>query len=125
VGIATLGLEPAEPGAALFIGRERELEIFRKWLVARTPFPEILNVSGRGGVGKTTLLHAFRRVALELDRPIAFADGSRVPRTLEGFLNILGGTSNEDVQDVVDRLNDAGTLILLTLVISTGYIAPG
>ena len=115
-------LTQAEPDTALFIERERELRIFREWLMARTQFPEILNVSGRGGVGKTTVIRAFRRLALELDWTVAFADGSRVPTTRSGFLQALGGSVDDDIQDIVDRLNDAGTLILLDTFEEMAYL---
>src|SRR5438105_987637 len=41
---------------ALFVGRHRELAAFRQWLLADTPFPELLSISGPGGVGKTTMI---------------------------------------------------------------------
>ncbi len=52
--------------AAVFTGRERELDSFESWLADDDPIPQILNVSGRGGVGKTCLalrsraLHHYR-----------------------------------------------------------------
>lgn len=108
-----VGSAETDLDAAQFVGRERELSLFRTWLIAPTRFPEILNVSGRAGVGKTMLLRAFRLVALELDRTVVMVDGGRVPPTPSAFLNCLVGSAAENVHAVVDRLNSAGALILL------------
>ena len=40
----------------LFVGRAAELAAFEQWLTADTKHPIILNVTGPGGVGKSTLL---------------------------------------------------------------------
>ena len=52
-----------------FVGRERQMAIFREWLAADPPRPELINVSGPGGVGKSALLGAFRRQAEHAGRP--------------------------------------------------------
>ena len=46
-----------------FVGREAEIEIFRAALLADEPPFVVLHVTGAGGVGKTTLLQEFARVA--------------------------------------------------------------
>ena len=40
---------------ALFVGREREKELYSKFLLKDTPW--VLIITGLGGIGKTTLLH--------------------------------------------------------------------
>ena len=70
IGEAVHGLQ-----TRLFVGRQRELARFQVWLEAETPLPEILDVSGPGGVGKTALLGAFRRCAHQHGRPVVWVDG--------------------------------------------------
>ncbi|MDW8328223.1 MAG: tetratricopeptide repeat protein, partial [Anaerolineales bacterium] len=48
-----------------FVGRQEQLELFEKALTATRPPFLILDVSGQGGVGKTTLLERFHRIARE------------------------------------------------------------
>src|SRR5919204_2570265 len=75
-----------ELDAQLFVGRESELALFRQWLSAESPEPVILNVTGPGGLGKSALLHAFRRVALELGRPVVLADAQAFGGDHQGLL---------------------------------------
>ncbi len=39
----------------LFVGREREIDVYKKFLARETPW--VLIITGLGGIGKTTLLH--------------------------------------------------------------------
>jgi len=73
----------------LFVGREREVEMFLAWLLDESPMPSILNVSGRGGVGKSVLLAAFRRVAEDLGRTVVLIDGHDLQPEPEAFLACL------------------------------------
>ena len=98
---------------ALFVGRHRELAAFRQWLLADTPFPELLSISGAGGVGKTTLLRAFRRIALELGTPVTIVDGRDIPATPRGLLAALTGSRRVVLDEVVGRLNESHPLVLI------------
>ena len=110
----------------LFVGRQRELAAFERWLVAGTAFPEILSISGPGGVGKTTLLHAFRRIAVELGRPVFLADGRDFPATPQALLVALADPGGAELEQVVARLNDAAPLLMLdtfeALSVLSGYL---
>lgn len=59
-----------------FVGREAQLQQFRS--VIATPYSErdrfIFNISGQGGIGKTTLLEQFQQVAKELGYVTAYVD---------------------------------------------------
>jgi hypothetical protein len=101
-------LENAE--RELFVGRERELELFECWLSADPLPPQVLEVSGPGGIGKSTLLAAFRRVAQAHDRPVVDVDLRGAPKSTAAFLSLLGGT---DVQSVAEHLNAFHPLVLL------------
>src|SRR3989442_14414366 len=100
----------------LFVGRQRELAAFRRWLVADTAFPEVLSISGPGGVGKTTLLHAFRRNAVERGRPVILADGRDFPATPQGLLVALTGAVGPELEEGVARLYGACPLVMLDTV---------
>lgn len=60
----TAGRAADEGDARFFVGRLRELDLFRRWLGA-SGGGRVLNLHGPGGVGKSWLLGAFHRVARE------------------------------------------------------------
>jgi len=71
----------------IFVGRSEQIALFEKALTAaRAPFL-ILDVSGQGGVGKTTLLEQFRRVAGQHKAFTALTneDQSSIPTVLNRF----------------------------------------
>ncbi|MCB0210736.1 MAG: ATP-binding protein [Anaerolineae bacterium] len=57
-----------------FVGREAELELFRSGLLAVEPPFAVLHIYGPGGVGKSTLLREYARMAAEADRPVILID---------------------------------------------------
>ncbi len=79
----TIGRALDEFEAALFVGRGAELRAFGAWLDDReTP---VLNVHGRGGIGKSTLLRAFRRDAREQQRRVLHVDLDAIEGSPQGF----------------------------------------
>jgi len=94
----------------LFVGREQELTRFQLWLETGAPAPGILNVTGRGGIGKSALLRAFVRLARSQDRPALLVDSRDFPHTLEGFHFALFGGG---VDDVFGRINRLRPVLLL------------
>lgn len=107
----------------LFVGRERELAFFRRWLDAGANSPEILNVSGPGGVGKSTLLRAFGRLAESTGRRVVCLDGHHFRAGSDGLLAALGreiaiasAASSEqrpDIHAVLIGINHLKPLLLL------------
>jgi AAA ATPase-like protein len=97
----------------LFVGREAELVTFREWLHFDAEIPEILNLSGPSGVGKSSLLREFERVAAERDRAVVLVDGGSIPATSRGLLRALSEPASDDLDEVVGRLNAARSVILL------------
>src|SRR5438132_14019229 len=93
----------------LCVDRESELAVFGQWLTGERFVPELLNVTGRGGTGKSALLRAFARVARRSGRVVLLVDSHDFPHTPEGLLGALGGAS---LDEVVERLNRARPLIL-------------
>jgi hypothetical protein len=69
-----------------FVGREAELSLFQSALTAEEAPFAVLHIHGPGGVGKTTLLRAFRRMAEERGRPVVYLDGRNVEPSPTGFL---------------------------------------
>src|SRR4051812_34518970 len=92
-----------------FVGREQELAFFEDWLAREVIAPEILNLSGHGGVGKSALLRAFARIARRMGRPALLLDSRDFPHTPQGLLGALGGS---DLADVLSRLNLSRPLLL-------------
>jgi hypothetical protein len=80
-GPGTLGEVLAERRRARVVGREGEIELFRAAMVDDDPPWSVLHVHGPGGIGKTTLLDAFARIAQEAGATVLRVDaGAVVPR---------------------------------------------
>ena len=105
----TLDASIRDREAALFVGRAHELDAFRQWMGTDTGLPEVLNVYGHGGVGKSALLHAFARAARALGRTAVLVDSRDFPHTPEGLLAAL---AFEPGTDVMAELNRARALLL-------------
>jgi hypothetical protein len=94
----------------VFVGRERELSVFDQWLSSASGATEILSVSGPGGVGKSTLLRAFRRRAEASGWSVIAIDGHNIRPVPESLIEALGGTN---LESAVSRLNQGCSLLLL------------
>jgi hypothetical protein len=72
-----------------FVGRRAELELFRSALQTdELPFV-VLYIYGPGGIGKTTLLREYARIAAESGRPVVHLDARNVDLSPPGFLLAL------------------------------------
>jgi hypothetical protein len=106
LGQAVSGLEEQ-----LFLGRERELATFREWLSEAPARPEILNVHGPGGIGKSALLSAFGRLAEAAGRRVVDLDARGLAvADRDGLLAALGGGS---LEMVLARLNERPPVLLV------------
>lgn len=74
----------------LFVGRVPELELFRAALAAPDPPFAVLHLYGPGGIGKTTLLREYARLAGEAGRAVIWLDARSLDATPPGFLLGLG-----------------------------------
>ena len=85
----TIGEAVGALEARLFVGRDGDLRAFETWLSQDTDAPAILNVTGPGGIGKTSLLGAFARTAEARGRVVAWADGRDIVATPDAFLGAV------------------------------------
>ena len=102
---------------ARFVGREAEIDLFRSELLAQEPSFAVLHLHGPGGIGKTTLLREYSRLATEAARDIVHIDGRNVEPSPAGLLAALGqalGFAGADVATVVGRWPAAGILLIDT-----------
>jgi hypothetical protein len=100
----------------LFVGRSRDLDSFRNWIDQPAgPEPSLLNVHGPGGVGKSALLAAFRRIAERAGRPVVLVDGRSVPAEPEPFLAAATGATAKTptLAATVAGLNKRKALLLV------------
>src|SRR5262245_23811204 len=89
-----------------FIGREPEVETFRAALRADEPPFVVWHINGPGGVGKTTLIQEFARVAEEAGRRAVIVDGRNIEPTATGFLAALSqslGIYDVDLENAIAR----------------------
>lgn len=93
----------------LFVGRARELEAFRKWLLTDSERAAILTVHGPGGVGKSTLLRAFADMARRLGLRVALLDA----RTLAGSRQSLWAACGKETErEAIGYLNRVRPVLL-------------
>jgi DNA-binding winged helix-turn-helix (wHTH) protein len=100
-----------------FVGRERELELFRAALQAAEPPFVALHVLGAGGVGKTTLLQEFARVARDAGRAAVRIDGRNIEPSATGFLVALRqalGVEGLDLPSMIEHWPAGGVLLVDT-----------
>jgi hypothetical protein len=64
--------------AGRFVGRAAELELFQVALAAEIPPFALLHLHGPGGVGKTSLLQQFARLATSAGRTVALVDSRNI-----------------------------------------------
>jgi DNA-binding winged helix-turn-helix (wHTH) protein len=105
-----------------FVGRENEIEIFRSALLADEPPFVALHVNGPGGVGKTTLVEEFARVAEEAGRVVVRIDGRNVEATPLGFIVVLSralGVERCELSAVIERWPAGAVLFVDTYELLT------
>ena len=98
-----------------FVGRDSEIDVFRSALLAAEPPFAVLHVNGPGGVGKTTLLEEFARVAREAGRVVVRIDGRNIEASPLGFIVVLSralGAERCELPAVVERW-PAGAVLLV------------
>jgi DNA-binding winged helix-turn-helix (wHTH) protein len=100
-----------------FVGRDAELDDFRSALLADEPAFVAMHIHGAGGVGKTTLLDEFARVATEAGRAVVRIDGRHIEASATGFLVALAqaiGAGSVEMPAVLERWPAGGVLLVDT-----------
>lgn len=69
-----------------FIGRQAELELVAEALAAETPAFAVLYLHGPGGIGKTSLLQQYAKLASAAGRLVALLDCRNLDPSPQGFL---------------------------------------
>lgn len=72
-----------------FVGRAAELELLATTLDAEAPPFAVLYLYGPGGIGKTSLLHQYVRMATSQGRRVAHLDGRNLDPSPQGLLGAL------------------------------------
>src|SRR5262245_43311149 len=106
-----------------FVGREREIDAFRSVLVAGEPPFAVWHINGPGGVGKTTLIQAFSRLARDAGRRVIHIDGRNIEPTPAGLLLALSQaiqTSRVDLADVIAQWPEGSLLFIDTYELLAG-----
>ena len=99
-----------------------EIAFVRSALTSGEPSFVALHVTGAGGVGKTTLLQEFARVAHEAGRRVVRIDGRNIEASPLGFLVALShalGADRCDLTAVLERWPAGGVLLVDTYELLT------
>lgn len=115
-----------------FVGREREIALFDRWLRGESEEIRIWNVYGTGGMGKTTLLDRFGRMAaaagalyLYIDSRDFFHAPEALAEAMHRRLDAAGAErpktreTEDGFEGAVRRLNDAASLRQVVLAFDT------
>jgi hypothetical protein len=100
-----------------FVGREAEIGILRSALQSHEPPFVALHITGAGGVGKTTLLHEYARVAREAGRRVVRIDGRNIEASPLGFVVALSdmlGADRYELSAALERWPAGGVLLVDT-----------
>src|SRR5688572_1779862 len=100
-----------------FVGRKAELELFRSALLVDEPDFVVLHIYGPGGIGKTTLLREYARLAMEAGRPVIRLDGRNLEPSPPGFLLALRqafGVEDSSSSSILPEWSSLGVLLIDT-----------
>jgi DNA-binding SARP family transcriptional activator len=112
-----LGARLASARRRSFVGRSDELALFADALAEEEPPFAVLHVYGPGGVGKTSLLAEFARLAEQAGVPALTIDGRNVQPTPDGMFNALRELTG--AENPLDRLPDRHVLLVDTYELLT------
>jgi hypothetical protein len=106
-----------------FVGRGTEIDLFRQaFLADDLPFV-VLHVYGPGGIGKTSLLREYARIASESDVLVVYLDGRDLDPTPSGFLGAVSRAAGAE-PDVSIAEVLAGHVRVVLLIDTFEVLAP-
>ena len=97
-----------------FVGRAGELALFRAALLADEPPFVVLHLHGPGGVGKTTLLREYARIATECGRAVVRLDGRDIEPTQSAFQQAVRQALGQPTGDATSPFPPDGVLLIDT-----------
>lgn len=98
-----------------FVGRRAELELFRSALLAEPPPFAVLHLYGPGGIGKTSLLREYARIAGEAGTPVVRIDARNIDPSPPGILRaIRHALSLDDECSISDAWPPSSVLLIDT-----------
>lgn len=83
--VRSMAARLAERRRSAFVGRDRELAVFRAAVREEQGAPSTLFVHGMGGIGKSTLLRQFADEAEAAGRTVVLVDGRYIDPSPDGF----------------------------------------
>lgn len=97
-----------------FIGRQAELELVAEALAAETPTFAVLYLHGPGGIGKTSLLQQYAKLASAAGRRVALLDSRNLDPSPQGFLlGVAAALGDGDAGSALTALAHEPRLVLL------------
>lgn len=87
--MGNFGEEIRQLEESFFVGRKTELDIFRDFVFNLESTARILNISGTGGIGKSSLLDQFQRICKQEGVPFFLLDSLDFTKTPKGFASRL------------------------------------
>jgi DNA-binding CsgD family transcriptional regulator len=97
--MSSFGEEIRRLEESFFVGRKTELSIFRHFICDKDNKERILNISGTGGIGKSSLLDQFRRICVQEGIPFFLLDCLDFTKTPKGFALRLLALLNTEVEE--------------------------
>ncbi len=106
-----------------FVGREKELQLFKQALGNDNRTSPLINVHGQGGVGKSTLLDAFRHCTEESDAYFFYIDIADLNGSVEIFKSQLGSMLSANTaihnDDIFKHINQIASQKNIVIAIDT------
>ncbi|MFN8442033.1 MAG: AAA family ATPase [Caldilineaceae bacterium] len=101
-----------------FVGREAEKALFLEAISAAEPSFSLLFIYGPGGIGKTSLLREFIRIAQQGEATTIYLDGRNIEASPAGFLasmnNVFGANTEENSFSLLERQSQRVVLLIDT-----------
>jgi hypothetical protein len=121
--VSTLGDVVRRIENDLFVGRDREMSMLMAWLDASAAgSPAIFNITGRGGVGKSTVIRRLESYASDRGMGVVHLDGADFAPTPDALALVLGAGS---MNEAVARIAAQPTLVTIdTFELLQPLVAP-